>query len=94
MKIVVNIAEQRLDLLDEEDKSLRAWPVSTATNGPGEESGSGEYVTVQYVFQSPADPDVRVVLVDNLTKFTDRAAEYPDIIDLIPTIVATFEFAR
>ena len=59
-----------------------------------EESGSGEYVTVQYVFQNPANPDVRVVLVDNLSKFTDRAAEYPDIVDLIPTIVATFEFAR
>ncbi|MBN1976539.1 MAG: hypothetical protein JW918_03980 [Anaerolineae bacterium] len=59
-----------------------------------EESGSGEYVTVMYVFQDPANPDVRVVLVDNLSKFADRAAEYPDIVELIPTVVSTFELAR
>lgn len=41
MKIVVNIAGQRLDLLDDNGMPLRSWPVSTAANGPGEESGSG-----------------------------------------------------
>jgi hypothetical protein len=52
------------------------------------------YVTVQYVFQDPANPDVRVVLIDNFSRFADRAVEHPDIVELIPTIVATFEFAR
>jgi lipoprotein-anchoring transpeptidase ErfK/SrfK len=41
MKIVVNLAEQRLDLLDDDGLPLRAWPVSTAANGAGEVSGSG-----------------------------------------------------
>jgi hypothetical protein len=59
-----------------------------------EESGSGEYITVMYVFQSSTDPDVRVVLIDNLSKFVERATEYPDIVELIPTVVATFEFTR
>jgi hypothetical protein len=59
-----------------------------------EESGGGDYVTVMYVFQNPVNPDVRIVIVDNFSKFTDRAVEYPDIVALIPTVVATFEFAR
>jgi hypothetical protein len=59
-----------------------------------EEIGTGEYVTVQHVFQDPANPDVRVVLVDNFSRFTDRAAEYPDIVELIPAIIATFEFVH
>ncbi|NTV93855.1 MAG: L,D-transpeptidase [Thiobacillus sp.] len=41
MKIVINLAEQRLDLLDDHGFPLRAWPVSTAANGAGELSGSG-----------------------------------------------------
>lgn len=41
MKIVINLAEQRLDLLDDTGQAWRAWPVSTAANGPGEQSGSG-----------------------------------------------------
>lgn len=41
VKIVVNLAEQRLDLLDDEGVPLAAWPVSTAMNGAGEEAGSG-----------------------------------------------------
>jgi lipoprotein-anchoring transpeptidase ErfK/SrfK len=41
MRIVIRLAEQRLDLLDDDGRPLRAWPVSTAANGPGEQSGSG-----------------------------------------------------
>ena len=59
-----------------------------------EETGSGEYVTVQYVFQSPTDPNVHVSLIDNLSQFTDRAAGHPDIVELIPVVVATFEFTE
>lgn len=49
MKIVVDIAAQRLDLFDDDGAPLRSWPVSTAANGVGEESGScctprGEHV--------------------------------------------------
>lgn len=41
MKIVIDLTEQRLDLLDDSGALMRSWPVSTAANGPGEESGSG-----------------------------------------------------
>ena len=58
------------------------------------EVGSDPYVTVRYVFQSPANPDVRVLLIDNFSGFADRATENPDIVDLMPAVVATFEFAK
>ncbi len=41
MKIRIVLADQRLDLLDEDDRTVASWPVSTAANGAGEESGSG-----------------------------------------------------
>lgn len=41
MKVVINLSEQRLDLVDDEGRPRRSWPVSTAANGPGELSGSG-----------------------------------------------------
>ena len=40
MKIIVDLARQRLDLLDDNGELLRSWPVSTAANGAGEETGS------------------------------------------------------
>lgn len=40
MKIRINIETQVLDLLDDEDRVLKRYPVSTAANGPGELSGS------------------------------------------------------
>ena len=39
-RIRVDIARQALDLLDEDGRLLRSYPVSTATNGPGEQDGS------------------------------------------------------
>ena len=41
MRIVVRLAEQQLELYADDGRLLRAWPVSTAANGAGEESGSG-----------------------------------------------------
>ncbi len=38
--IRISIPLQRLDLLDEAGRMLRSYPVSTAKNGPGEQSGS------------------------------------------------------
>jgi hypothetical protein len=40
MKILVRLAAQRLDLLDDDDALIRSWPVSTAANGAGEVAGS------------------------------------------------------
>ncbi|MFZ5482918.1 MAG: L,D-transpeptidase family protein [Pseudomonadota bacterium] len=41
MKIVIDLDAQQLELLDEAGQAIRAWPVSTAANGPGETCGSG-----------------------------------------------------
>ena len=40
MKIVVSIGAQTLDLLDDADRLVKRYLVSTATNGAGEQSGS------------------------------------------------------
>jgi lipoprotein-anchoring transpeptidase ErfK/SrfK len=40
MKIIIHIAEQRLDLLDDAGTVVGTWPVSTAANGVGEAAGS------------------------------------------------------
>ncbi len=40
MKIEISIPAQVLRLLDDDGSELRTWPVSTAANGAGEESGS------------------------------------------------------
>jgi lipoprotein-anchoring transpeptidase ErfK/SrfK len=40
MKLRISLADQRLELLDDTGALWRAWPVSTAANGAGEESGS------------------------------------------------------
>jgi L,D-transpeptidase YbiS len=40
MKIRISLADQILELLDDDGRELRRYPVSTAANGPGEEAGS------------------------------------------------------
>lgn len=40
MKIRVSLARQTLELFDDEGNLAAAWPVSTAANGAGEQSGS------------------------------------------------------
>lgn len=40
MKIEISIAAQTLDLLDDADQLVKRYPVSTAANGAGEQSGS------------------------------------------------------
>ncbi len=41
MKIRISLTDQILELLDDNDAVRRSYPVSTAANGPGEETGSG-----------------------------------------------------
>jgi L,D-transpeptidase YbiS len=40
MRIEISIPRQDLRLLDDAGQELACWPVSTATNGPGETTGS------------------------------------------------------
>ncbi len=41
MKIRISLTDQILELLDDTDSVVRRYPVSSAANGPGEETGSG-----------------------------------------------------
>lgn len=41
MRIEISLAEQVLRLFGGDGRLVRAWPVSTAANGPGEREGSG-----------------------------------------------------
>ena len=40
MKLRISLADQILELLDDDARTLRRYPVSTAANGPGEAAGS------------------------------------------------------
>jgi hypothetical protein len=48
----------------------------------------------RYVFQDPQNPEVRVVLIDYLRGFPDRVTGNEALVERVPEIVATFEFAR
>ncbi len=48
----------------------------------------------RYVFQEPGNPDVRVVLIDYVSGFPDRAAGNEAIIDQVGEILETFQFQR
>jgi hypothetical protein len=48
----------------------------------------------RYVFRDPQDPEVRVVLIDYLGGFPDRVEGNEALVELLPAIVATFEFHR
>lgn len=52
-----------------------------------------DFNTVRYVYSHPADPNVRVVLVDVISGFKDRAAANPEYMDVIARVITTLEFA-
>jgi hypothetical protein len=49
---------------------------------------------IRYVFASPENPELYVTLSDQMTGFPDRVSGNEAIADLVPAVVATFEFAR
>lgn len=49
--IRISIAEQRLSLL-ENGQEVASWPVSTALNGAGEQSGSGQTPRGQHIIRA------------------------------------------
>jgi hypothetical protein len=48
----------------------------------------------RYVFRDPQNPEVSVVLIDYLSGFPDRVEGNERLVELLPAIVETFEFAR
>ena len=57
MKLRISLAEQELELLDDDDTVLRRYPVSTAANGPGEETGSGRTPRGQHIVRAKIGGD-------------------------------------
>jgi hypothetical protein len=55
---------------------------------------SDQITQIRYVFPSPADGELRVVLSDMLTGFSERVEGNEAVAELIPLIVATFEFTK
>jgi hypothetical protein len=53
-----------------------------------------DYNLAQYVFQHPANGELRITLTDPVSGFSTRAAENQDIVTLIPQVVSTFRSAE
>ena len=56
-KIRISLAEQILELLDDNDAVLRRYPVSTAANGPGEAAGSFQTPRGQHIVRAKIGGD-------------------------------------
>ncbi len=53
-----------------------------------------DFNTTRYVFTHPEDENIRVVLIDVISGFSERAKANPEYVDLLPRIFATFEFTE
>lgn len=60
MKIRINIADQRLDLLDDAERLVGTWPVSTAERGAGEACGSGCTPRGEHIIRAKIGQDLPV----------------------------------
>jgi len=57
MKLRISLADQELELLDDDGRTLRRHPVSTAANGPGEEAGSYRTPRGQHIVRAKIGAD-------------------------------------
>jgi len=57
MKLRISLADQVLELLNDNDTVLRRYPVSTASNGPGEEAGSYQTPRGQHIVRAKIGAD-------------------------------------
>jgi hypothetical protein len=55
--------------------------------------GDGIEVT-RYVFMNPADENIRIVLLDYISGFSERATGHEDVVDVIQQVLFTVEFVR
>jgi hypothetical protein len=53
-----------------------------------------DYNIAQYMFQHPADGELRITLTDAVSGFSKRAEENGDVVALIPVMVSTFRFTE
>jgi L,D-transpeptidase YbiS len=60
MEIRISIPKQQLELIGEEGQVLRRYPVSTATNGPGEERGSNRTPRGRHLIRAKIGKDAPI----------------------------------
>jgi len=53
-----------------------------------------DFANIRYVFQAPADPRVRVAVVDQIGGFSTRAAENADIPPISEQIISTWQWVE
>jgi len=58
-----------------------------------EQDEPSDYQVSRYVFQHPADSDIRITLVDYISGFSQRAEGNEAIVDTMNRIITTFSFA-
>jgi len=58
-----------------------------------EDLGAGMEV-IRYIFPSPTDGNVRVVALDYLSGFPDRATGQTDVLDALQQMLYTFQFTK
>ena len=71
-----------------EDLEVNGLPVVKAVED------LGQVQVVHYIFQSPADGDVRVVVTDFISGFPKRLAGHEDVVELVGQILNTVEFTQ
>jgi hypothetical protein len=59
-----------------------------------EQDEPGDYQVSRYVFQHPADGDLRVTLLDLISGFSERAAGNESIVESANQVLATFSFTN
>jgi hypothetical protein len=54
----------------------------------------GEVQVVRYIFQSPTEENVRIVVTDFISGFPERAEGHEDVVEIVQQVLSTFEFTR
>jgi hypothetical protein len=53
-----------------------------------------DFNVIRYVFQHSENADLRVVVQDFVNGFSTRVAENPEIVEIVPLVISSFEFTR
>lgn len=71
-----------------EETEINGLPVIVEKDEPG------DFQVIRYLFQHPANGDVRVTVVDYLTGFPGRVEGNEDAAGMVPDILSTFAFVQ
>jgi hypothetical protein len=54
----------------------------------------GEMRAIRYIFQSPSDENVRIVVIDSISGSPERAEGNEDVVEIVRQMLSTFEFTQ